>query len=79
MKDDFVASEHIFMGILDTSCEASEILTKAGIDRQNFLQALSEVRGSSRVTSENAEESYEALKSTRRISPPLPDSRSWIL
>lgn len=62
MKDDFVASEHIFMGILDTSCEASEILIKAGIDRQSFLQALSEVRGSSRVTSENAEESYEALK-----------------
>ncbi len=62
MKDDFIASEHIFMGILDTPCEASDILTKAGIDRQNFLQALSEVRGSSRVTSENAEESYEALK-----------------
>ena len=66
MKDDFVASEHLFLGILSTPGEASEVLSRAGIDKDNFFQALSEVRGSSRVTSENAEESYEALKKYTR-------------
>ena len=62
MKDDFVATEHIFMGILSGSSKASELLQASGISQHNFLEALSEVRGSSRVTSENAEDSYEALK-----------------
>ncbi|MCD6587264.1 MAG: ATP-dependent chaperone ClpB [Candidatus Fermentibacteraceae bacterium] len=62
MKDDFVASEHLLMGILSKGGQVSELLRGAGITQQNFLEALSEVRGSSRVTSENAEDSYEALK-----------------
>ena len=66
MKDDFVASEHLFLGILSTPGEASEVLMRAGIETGNFLEALSQVRGSSRVTSENSEESYEALKKYTR-------------
>lgn len=62
MKDDFVASEHLFMGIFSSRGKATEVLQEAGITEQNFLEALSEIRGSSRVTSENAEDSYEALK-----------------
>ncbi|MCK5133104.1 MAG: ATP-dependent chaperone ClpB [Candidatus Sabulitectum sp.] len=64
MKDDFVASEHLFMGILSSSSrgKATEVLQEMGVTEQNFLEALSEIRGSSRVTSENAEDSYEALK-----------------
>ncbi len=62
MKDDFIASEHIFMGVLSSHGKAAEILHESGITEQNFLQALSDIRGSSRVTSENAEDSYEALK-----------------
>jgi ATP-dependent Clp protease ATP-binding subunit ClpB len=62
MKDDFVASEHLFLGILSRGGQVAELLNRAGITEQNFLQALSEIRGSSRVTSENAEDSYEALK-----------------
>ena len=62
MKDDFVASEHLFMGILSSRGMATEVLLEVGITEQNFLEALSEIRGSSRVTSENAEDSYEALK-----------------
>ncbi|HPF32973.1 MAG TPA: Clp protease N-terminal domain-containing protein, partial [Candidatus Sabulitectum sp.] len=62
MKDDFVASEHLFLGITSVSCRAAEILSENGVERDGFLVALSEIRGSSRVTSENSEESYEALK-----------------
>ena len=66
MKDDFVASEHLFLGILSNGGQTSELLQRVGITQQNFLEALSEVRGSSRVTSENAEDSYEALKKYTR-------------
>ncbi len=62
MKDDFVASEHIFMGVLSSNGKAAEVLRESGVTEQNFLEALSQIRGSSRVTSENAEDSYEALK-----------------
>ncbi len=66
MKDDFVASEHLFMGILSSRGKAAELLKESGITEQNFLEALSEIRGSSRVTSENSEDSYEALKKYTR-------------
>ncbi|PIE53335.1 ATP-dependent chaperone ClpB [Candidatus Fermentibacteria bacterium] len=66
MKDDFVASEHLFMAVLDSPGRAASVAEAAGIDRENFLKALSEVRGASRVTSENAEDSYEALKKYTR-------------
>ncbi len=62
MKDDFIASEHLFMGIFSAQGKAAEVLQQLGITEQNFLKALSEVRGSSRVTSENSEDNYEALK-----------------
>ena len=66
MKDDFVASEHLFMGILSSLGNAAGILKEAGITEQNFLEALSNIRGSSRVTSEHSEDSYEALKKYTR-------------
>jgi ATP-dependent Clp protease ATP-binding subunit ClpB len=66
MKDDFVASEHLFLGIMSVPGDASGVLREAGVNEQNFLEALSEIRGSARVTSENAEESYEALKKYTR-------------
>lgn len=62
MKDDFTASEHLFLGILQGGGKASEVLENNGVMKENFLKALSEVRGASRVTSENAEDSYEALR-----------------
>jgi ATP-dependent Clp protease ATP-binding subunit ClpB len=61
MKDDFIASEHVFLGILATEGEAAAALTGAGVTEPAFLEALRQVRGSSRVASENADESYEAL------------------
>jgi len=66
MKDDFVASEHLFLGIMSVPGDASVVLNEIGVTEQNFLEALSQIRGSSRVTSENAEESYEALKKYTR-------------
>ena len=61
MKDDFIASEHVLLGILASGGEAAAVLTGAGVSEPAFLEALRHVRGSSRVVSESADESYEAL------------------
>ena len=61
MKDDYVAREHLFLAILGSRGRASEVLAEAGVDADDFMQALADVRGSKRVDSETAEEHYQAL------------------
>ncbi len=63
MKDDYVSVEHIVLGILrnrDSACAA--IMKKVGVEEGRFLAALREVRGNQRVTTDNPEGQYEALK-----------------
>ena len=49
-------------GLLDIAAnEINAVIRQYGIDREKILQALTKVRGSQRVTSQNPEESYEAL------------------
>ena len=63
MNDDYVSVEHLFLSMLKKgSKEIKELFKKFGIDRNTFLQALSSVRGNQRITSDNPEETYEALE-----------------
>ncbi|QSR83955.1 ATP-dependent chaperone ClpB [Methylacidimicrobium sp. B4] len=64
LKDEFVSVEHLMLALLDepSSTVTGRLLREAGINRETFLQALTEVRGHQRVTSPNPEETYEALK-----------------
>jgi len=62
MKDDFVAREHLFLAVLSVDGDAAGILSAAGVDARGFLGALADIRGSSRVSSETAEDNYEALE-----------------
>ncbi len=66
MKDDFVAREHLLLAILSGQGAASEILSNAGVDAKGFLTALADIRGSTRVSSENSEDHYEALEKYTR-------------
>ncbi|MCC6489909.1 MAG: ATP-dependent chaperone ClpB [Candidatus Hydrogenedentes bacterium] len=62
LKDEYLSTEHILIGFLDTRNEpAGELLRQAGVTHDAVLQALKEVRGSQRVTDRNAEDTYEAL------------------
>ncbi|MGI6210959.1 MAG: ATP-dependent chaperone ClpB [Anaerovoracaceae bacterium] len=62
-KDEYVSVEHLYLAILSERNSTSvKILSKYGIDRQKFMQALSKVRGNQRVTSQNPEDSYDALE-----------------
>ena len=62
LKDEYVSVEHIVLGMLEnTSSSAGELLRQFGVTRDDFLQALTDVRGSQRVQSANPEATYEAL------------------
>lgn len=63
MKDDFVSVEHVFLALIDTAAGAVRDLFRSyGMDRNQFLQALSAVRGNQRVTTDSPEDTYDALK-----------------
>ena len=63
MKDEYTSVEHLFLGLLDTAGrELTQLFSQYQITRERALQALSGVRGNQRVTSDNPEETYGALK-----------------
>ncbi|HZE29646.1 MAG TPA: Clp protease N-terminal domain-containing protein, partial [Gaiellaceae bacterium] len=64
LKDDYVSVEHLVLAILATGRQtaAGRLLTEAGLTAQRFLEVLTEVRGSQRVTSDIPEAAYEALE-----------------
>jgi len=59
--DQFVAVEHILMGILETSGPISGMLKDQGLNKQVLKQAIGELKKGSSVNSPSAEESYNAL------------------
>lgn len=64
LKDDYVSVEHLFLSILAEGSQtaAGRSLATFGVTRDNFLKTLSEVRGNQRVTSDNPEDTYDALE-----------------
>ena len=62
MGDEYVSVEHIFLSLLKyPNKELKAIFREFGITREEFLQALSTVRGNQRVTSDNPEATYDTL------------------
>lgn len=63
MKDMFVSVEHMLLALLDEGDrEVKDVFRKAGINRNQLLSALKEIRGNQQVTGENPEATYEALE-----------------
>ena len=63
MKDEYVSVEHIMISLFDNfNSELKSLFREHGITKNDFLKALSKVRGNRRVTSDNPEETYYALK-----------------
>jgi len=61
-KDEYVSVEHLYLAILDSNNqEVSRLMTKYGINKDEFMKALTMVRGNQRVTSQNPEDTYDAL------------------
>ncbi len=66
MKDEYVAREHLFLSLLSSGGNVSSTLHSLGVTEKAFLEALASVRGSSRISSESAEDNYKALEKYTR-------------
>lgn len=62
MKDDYVATEHLLIAIAGVESSAQKVLTDAGLTEAGLREGLTAVRGNRRVTSQEAESTYEALE-----------------
>ncbi len=62
MNDEYVSTEHLLVGLAADGGPAATLLRDAGATPEALLEAFTQVRGSARVTSENPEETYQALE-----------------
>ncbi len=63
MKDEYVSTEHLLLAMVkDESDEVGRILRGAGVTYEGLLQALTAIRGSSRITDPDPESKYQSLE-----------------
>ena len=63
MRDEYISVEHIFLSLLDNANSAlANLFRTYNVTKERVMQALASVRGNQRVTSDNPEETYDALK-----------------
>ncbi|MCI0661742.1 MAG: ATP-dependent chaperone ClpB [Acidobacteria bacterium] len=67
MKDEYLSTEHLLLAIVgDKNGEAGRILRSHGVDNENLMKTIEIMRAGARVTSQSAEESYQALSKYSR-------------
>jgi ATP-dependent Clp protease ATP-binding subunit ClpB len=62
MKDEYVSTEHLLLGLAASQDEGGELLRRHGVSRETILQALQSIRGGARVTDADPESKYQALE-----------------
>ncbi len=62
LKDEYVSTEHILIAMAQNSGKAGEILRQYGVTRDRIYQILVGIRGNQRITDQNPEDKYQALK-----------------
>ncbi|WP_109097572.1 ATP-dependent chaperone ClpB [Aquimarina sp. AU58] len=61
MNDEYVSIEHLVIAIFKSKSKISQILKDQGVTEKHLTEAINEIRKGERVTSQNAEETYQAL------------------
>ena len=63
LQDEYVSTEHVFLALASEAgrSPAAQLLKRVGISKDTLYQALTQIRGNQRVTSQNPESTYEAL------------------
>lgn len=62
LNDEFISIEHILLALAEENNDTGRLLNEQGITKDNILTALKDIRGSQRVTSQDPEETYQALR-----------------
>jgi len=62
LRDEYVSVEHLFLALADESGAAGSLMHEAGLSSDVLLKVLKEIRGNQRVSDQNPEEKYQALK-----------------
>ncbi|MCK5320333.1 AAA family ATPase [Candidatus Parcubacteria bacterium] len=62
MGDEYISTEHILLALIGIKTESQEILLRLGVDYENVLKILAELRGSQKVDSPNPETKYKVLE-----------------
>ncbi len=62
LKDEYVSTEHILLALAQDKGPVGEVLKSSGVTRDRILAVLKDVRGSGRITSQEAESTYRALE-----------------
>lgn len=61
MKDKYVSSEHLLMGILETSDKASQVLKDHGVTMKELIAAINELRKGAKVESQTSDDTFDSL------------------
>jgi ATP-dependent Clp protease ATP-binding subunit ClpB len=62
LKDEYLSTEHLLLALAKHPGGAGRALRETGVTYEELLKALSEVRGSHRVTDQNPEDKFQALE-----------------
>ena len=62
LQDQYLSAEHLLLAAAEDSSPAGEILRRSGVSRDGILKALKDLRGTQRITDQNPEAKYQALK-----------------
>jgi ATP-dependent Clp protease ATP-binding subunit ClpB len=62
LKDEYVSNEHILLALTEDKSSVGKLLIENGITKNVVLSALKDIRGNQRVTSQNPEDTYQALQ-----------------
>jgi len=62
LKDQYISTEHILLALLEAGGDASEVLRRQNLTKNNIYAILKDIRGGKKVDSQNAEDNYQALE-----------------
>ncbi|MCX6121758.1 MAG: ATP-dependent chaperone ClpB [Ignavibacteriales bacterium] len=62
LKDEYVSTEHLLLGLLAAKSSVTKLLTDQGVSKESIYKALKDVRGTQRVTDQTPEDKYQSLE-----------------
>ena len=62
MQDEFVSTEHLFLGLMNTKGQAKRLLELNAVSESAVLEGLKEIRGNNRITDQHPEDKYQTLE-----------------